>query len=104
MKISLNGNEFTAYDTPCADVCVFETEQAAVSVSIDGKYKVASVRPLGLNVSACNQFNIDTGKKAIVEFENHKPLFIFTYTKETVDKADYTYYFEKGVHNVPDIC
>ena len=103
MKISLNGNEFTAYDTPCADVCVFETEQDSVRVSIDDKYKVTSVRPLGLNVSACNQFTVGTGKKAIVEFENHKPLFIFTYTKETVDKDDYTYYFEKGVHNVPDI-
>lgn len=103
MKIYLNNEEFIAYDTPCAYVVVFETEQDKVNISIDEEYRVVSVRPLELKISACNNFCISTGKKAIVEFDNAKPLFVFTYKKEKVDEVDYTYYFEKGVHNVPDI-
>lgn len=103
MKIYLNNEETLTYDTPIACIAIFETEQDNVHVLIDEKYMVLSIRPLGLNLSACNDFYVNTDKKAIVEFKNHKPLFIFTYKKETVDKVDYTYYFEKGVHNVPDI-
>lgn len=103
MIISLNNENFITYETPCAYLAILETAEDSVRVLIDEQYKVLSVRPLGLKISACNDFSVLTGKKAIGEFQSGKPLFIFTYKKEKVNKADYTYYFTKGEHNLKDI-
>lgn len=103
MNVFLNEACVSAYNTPCANIVIFEAEQDNTHIFIDKEYKISSVRPLGLKIPVCNDFFFETGKKVIIEFENEKPLFIFTYKKESVNKSDYTYYFETGVHSVADI-
>lgn len=103
MQIKLNNSTVSVYETPCAFVAIYECAEEQVCVELDAQYVVKSIRPLGLDLSACNAFSVAVGKKVIVEFENEKPLFLFTYAQEQVNPADYTYYFEPGEHRTEEI-
>ncbi len=101
MQINLNGQKFNSYETSPAHIVVFESDEAKVDIELGGVVK--SVRPLGLNISPCNKFTVDTGSKVIVEFEDEKPLFLFTYLKENANPEDYTYYYGSGEHYVDEL-
>lgn len=99
--INLNGQNIKTYETECASVVVYESEESRVQVKLGGSVK--SVRPLGLGISPCSEFTVDAGSKVIVEFEDKKPLFLFTYLKEEVNPENYTYYYGSGEHYVDEL-
>lgn len=103
MQICLNGEVREVYSVACAEILIFESETPTVQVEIKEGPQVRSVRPLGLSVPPCSSFTVPAGSKAIVEFETGKPLFLFTYLQQTVDPADYTYYFAPGEHRLEEL-
>ena len=96
--LKINNQSVEIYKTPGSYIAVFESDCNIAEVEISADLKVKSVRPLSLNITACNCFCVETGKKVVVELDGSQPLFIFTYKKQIVNKNDYTYYFAKGVH------
>ncbi|MBQ2675787.1 MAG: hypothetical protein IJF54_00095 [Clostridia bacterium] len=103
MKISVCGKTVETYSLPCVEYLVYESDSDVINISICDEFEVKSIRPLKLNLSAANDFSVNTGSKVIIEFENHNPLFIFTYKKQCVNKDEFTYFFDEGEFTLDEI-